>query len=180
MQLDLQSVEKVPFSTFAWAFASEILEIALPRLRMSWSFLEDLSIQSCFTLFQGPSCRKSPSALFFIQLGDPIGDCNPVESKACCRWFPATGPLEKRETALDRSWRKLQVILRQGWQIFNIFGAKAHASVLQSSFPTNCKSNCIIIGLKFEGTMVNIYPPIVVYDTAPYVYRTYPSHCNDC
>ena len=76
---------------------------------------------------------------------DPIGDCNPVGPKKW-RWFPATGPLEKRETALDRSWRKLQVILRRGRLISNIFGAKAHANVLKGTFSTDYKSNCIRIG----------------------------------
>ena len=43
MQLDLQSVEKIPFSTFAWAFAPEMWGTGLSRLRMSRSFLQDLS-----------------------------------------------------------------------------------------------------------------------------------------
>ena len=43
MQLDLQSVKKVPFSTFAWAVARKMLEIGLPGLKMSRSFLQDLS-----------------------------------------------------------------------------------------------------------------------------------------
>ena len=40
MQLNLQSIEKAPFSTFASAFAPKMLEIGLPRLRMNRSFLE--------------------------------------------------------------------------------------------------------------------------------------------
>ena len=43
MQLDLQSVEKIPFRTFAWAFAPKMLKTGFPRLRMSRSFLQDLS-----------------------------------------------------------------------------------------------------------------------------------------
>ena len=43
MQLDLQSVEKAIFSTFACVFAPKMLEIGLPRLRISRSFLQDLS-----------------------------------------------------------------------------------------------------------------------------------------
>ena len=43
IQLDLQSVEKVPFGRFTLAFAPNMLEIGLPRLRMTWSFLQDLS-----------------------------------------------------------------------------------------------------------------------------------------
>ena len=52
---------KSNFNTFAWTFASKMLEIG-HRLRMSQSFL--LDIQSCFPFLKGPSCRKSPSALF--------------------------------------------------------------------------------------------------------------------
>ena len=61
--------------------------------------------------------------------------------------FDPTGPLEKREAAPDRSWRKLRLILRRGRQSSNIFGAKAHANVLKGTFSTDCKSNCIRIGL---------------------------------
>ena len=43
MQLDFHSVEKVPFSAFAWTFAPKMLEIGLPRLRVNRSFLQDLS-----------------------------------------------------------------------------------------------------------------------------------------
>ena len=42
MQLDLQSVEKAIFSTFACVFAPKMLEIGLPRLRISRSLLQDL------------------------------------------------------------------------------------------------------------------------------------------
>ena len=42
MQLDLQSVEKVPCSAFARAFTPKILETGLRRLRMSRSFLQDI------------------------------------------------------------------------------------------------------------------------------------------
>ena len=42
-QMDLQAVEKILFSTFAWALAPKMLELCLPRLRMSRSFLQDLS-----------------------------------------------------------------------------------------------------------------------------------------
>ena len=67
VQLDLQSVEKVHFSTFAWAYAPKTLEIDLPRLSMSRSFLEDPS--RVYPLLHGSSsCRKSPSALL-----DPTG-----------------------------------------------------------------------------------------------------------
>ena len=44
--------------------------------------------------------------------------------------------------------KKLQVVLRRGRPISNMFGAKAHANVLRGTFSTDYKSNCIIIGLK--------------------------------
>ena len=56
-------------------------------------------------------------------------------------------PLEKRETALDRSWRKPRLILRRGRPIYKIFGAKAHANELKGTFSTDCKSICIRIDL---------------------------------
>ena len=68
-------------------------------------------------------------------------------------------PLEKRDTALDRSWRKLRLILRRGRPISNIFGAKAHANVLKDTFSTNCKSNCMRIGLKMLGFSDTSVPP---------------------
>ena len=77
---------------------------------------------------------------------------DPVGSKKCWRWFPATGPLEKRETALDRSWRKLQFILRRGKLISTIFEANVHANVLKGTLSTDCKSNCMRIGSKNNTT----------------------------
>ena len=59
---------------------------------------------------------------------------DPAGSKKCWRWFPATEPLEKRETVLNISWRKLRLILRRGRPTSNIFGANAHANVLKGSF----------------------------------------------
>ena len=182
MQLDLQSVEKVPFSTFAWTFAPKILEIGLLRLRMTWSFRQYLS--GAVSRFSGgPVAKKITVSAFSIQLSynprsdfDPIGICNRVwpgwiekvltvkvffsirsemkivfgkaRSKKCWRWFPATGPLEKLETALDRYWRKLLDILMRGIPISNVFGAKGHANVLKVTFSTDCKSNCMILGLR--------------------------------
>ena len=81
---------------------------------------------------------------------DPIGVCNPVGSKKCWRRFPANGPLEKRGTALDRSWRNLRLILRWGRPISSILGANAHANVLKSTFSTDYKLNWIGIALKMR------------------------------
>ena len=43
MQSDLQSVGNGAISTFARAFAPKICETAVSRLRMTWTFLQDLS-----------------------------------------------------------------------------------------------------------------------------------------
>ena len=56
-------------------------------------------------------------------------------------WVPG----EAASTDLDRSWRKLQVILRRGRPIPNIFRAKTHVNVLKGTFSTDRKSNCIRI-----------------------------------
>ena len=67
MQLDLRSVEKVPFSTLAWPFASKKKRnvgnlSSSPQNDLKFS---PRSIQSCFPLLKGPSSRKSPSAIFY-------------------------------------------------------------------------------------------------------------------
>ena len=202
MELDLQSVEKVPFSTFGWALAPNKLEIGLPRLRMSRSFLQDLS-RAVSRFSRGPVAgnhrrhffdptgsntiwivhrieKKQPRLV--LRRGRPISnifgakahanvlkgtfstDCksncirmirsgtviafDPVGWKKCWRWFAATGHLEKRETALDKSWRKLRLMLSRGRLFSNVIGAKPHANVLKGTCSTDWKSNCIIIGLK--------------------------------
>ena len=126
MQLDLQSaVEKVPFSTFAWAFAPKMLEIGLRRPRMTWVFLQHLS-RAVRRFFRGPVAGNHRQHVFdptgpqspigskktffsirseIVIVFDPLG-CHRIGSKKCRRWFSATGPLEKLQTALDRSWRK--------------------------------------------------------------------------
>ena len=58
--------------------------------------------------------------------------------------------MEKRETALDRSWRKVQVILGRETAVSHIFGAKARANVPIASFPTDCKCDCIRSGLTVD------------------------------
>ena len=72
----------------------------------------------------------------------------PVGSKKWWRWSPATGPLEKRETALDRFWTKLRLISEaRKTNIQHFGGNSSHVNVLKSTFSTDCKSNCIRIGL---------------------------------
>ena len=65
-QLDLQSVQKVPFGTFAWAFAPNTLEIGPPRLRMTWSFLQDLS--RAVSRFSRAQWQEITVSTFSIQL----------------------------------------------------------------------------------------------------------------
>ena len=93
MQLDSQSVEKVPFSTFVRAFA--------PKIKGMWSFspqneseLSPRSIQSCFPFSRG-SVAGDHRPHFFDPTGsntitiipnriekkrffDPIGGCNNI------------------------------------------------------------------------------------------------------
>ena len=55
------------------------------------------------------------------------------------------------ETALDRSWRKVQVIMRRETAVSHIFGAKARANVLIAPFPTDGKSDCIRSALNIQN-----------------------------
>ena len=167
MQSDWQSVGNGAVSTFARAFAPKLCETAVSRVRITWTFLQDLSravsrFSRCpvagihrryFSDPTGsntitirdrigknmPSCRKSPSVLF--RANWVKYDYDPI---------PATGHLEKQETALDRSWRKVHVILGRETEVSHIFGAKPRASVPIAPFPTDCKSDCTRSGPRTE------------------------------
>ena len=169
MQLDLRSVEKVPFSTFTWVFARKMLGIGLPRLRMTWSFLQDLS-RAVSRFPRGPVAGYHRQHCFDPTGSNTITIVHRIEKKSFFRsnremnvksyltqfgsknswlWYPATGPLEKRETALDRSWRKLRLILRRGRPISNISGQKLIRTYRKKGvFSTDWKSKCIRIGLR--------------------------------
>ena len=67
MQLDVQSVEKAAFSTFALAFAPKKLELGLARLGMSRSFLQDLS-RAISRISRGPVAGNRRQHFF-----DPSG-----------------------------------------------------------------------------------------------------------
>ena len=80
----------------------------------------------------------------------------------------AAGHLEKWETALDRCWRKVQVIPRWETADSHIFGAKARANVPIAPFPTDCKSDCARSGLRLKSKsddwknkikIANFWPP---------------------
>ena len=62
MQLNLHSVEKVPFNTFAWSFVPKMLESnwssSPPKSRISSKIYPEIR---CFPLLEGPSLRKSLS-----------------------------------------------------------------------------------------------------------------------
>ena len=68
MQLDLLFVEKVPFSTFAWAYAPKMLEISLPRLRMAWTFSK--IYPELFSVSPVAQLQKITVCTFSIQYDD--------------------------------------------------------------------------------------------------------------
>ena len=105
--------------------------IGLSRIRMGWTFPQDLS-RATPRFSRSPVARNHPPVLFpsnwvnydydprsdrkkhFFQIQFPIVIAvYPDGSKKCWRWFRAIGPLEKRVAALERSWRKVQPILRR-------------------------------------------------------------------
>ena len=97
MQLDLQSVEKVSFSTFAWVFTPKMLKIwASSPQNDSGAFSK---IYPELFAASGAQLQEITVSTFSIQLGQYDFLFDPVGSKKCWRWFPATGPLEKRETS---------------------------------------------------------------------------------
>ena len=104
MQLDLQSVEKVPFSTLAWVFAPKMFEIGLPRLRMACSFLQDLS-RAVPRFSRGPFAGNRLQHFF-----DPTGLQTPIGSKIaffdpiidCNRISPSW--IEKELTVISCNW----------------------------------------------------------------------------
>ena len=151
MRLDLQSVEKVAFSTFAWAFAPKVFQISLARLRMSRVYpelflaspgaqLQEITLslyhrKTWFASFHhffdptGSNTITIPDRIDKVFVFDPMDDCNriwPSWIEKVLTVIPfSTGPREKREIALDTSWRKLRLILTRGRLFSKIFGAKA-------------------------------------------------------
>ena len=103
----------------------------------------------------GAQLQEITVSTFSIQLGQ-IRLHSPIGSKK------SSGTMEKQETALDRSWRKLRLILRRGRPISNVFGAKARANVQKGTFSTDCKSNCVTIGLSIpcSGRFLEMEPEI--------------------
>ena len=98
MQLDLQSVANVLFRTFAWVFfAAKMFEIGLPRLRMSRSFLQDLS-RAVSRFARGPVAGNhrqhffDPTGSNTIDYNHPRSDRQRVIEKVLtvisCNWAP--------------------------------------------------------------------------------------------
>ena len=98
------------FSSFACASAPKMLESGLPRLRMSRSFLQNLSrAGSRFSRDPVAGHHRQHSfdpTVGQVRLQSPIGSkirsgivfaFDPVGSKECWRWFSATGLLESGE-----------------------------------------------------------------------------------
>ena len=128
-----------------------------------------------FPASPGAQLQEITSGTFAIQLGQIRSEktflptrslivivFDPVGSEKYRRGFPATGHMEERETALDRSRRKVQLILRRETAVSHIFGAKARANVLISPLPTDCTSDCIRSGLKMHGCCTSEMWPLYV------------------
>ena len=130
----------VRFSTFAWAFAQNESELS-PK-----------SIQSCFQLLQGPSCSKQPSAVspFSIQPGQNtitvVRRIEQVLTVIYCNWAPAEAGnssdyiLEKPPTHFEAR--------KTNFQHFRGNSSFMRTNVLKGTSSTDCKSNCLRIGLK--------------------------------
>ena len=159
----------------SWPVAGNHVEHFFDPTRVKIRLQSELSPAST-----GPSCRNhrhllvDPTGSNTITIPDRIDIrlfvfpirwtivivFDPVGSKKFSTWCPATGPLEKRETALYRSWSKLRLILRGGRPISYVFGVNTHANALKGTFSTNCKSNCIRIGrFRFFWIAVCAYRP---------------------
>ena len=67
MQLDFQSVEKVPFSTFARTFVPKMVETGFARLRMTCSFSKIYA--ELFPASPGADLQEIGVSTVSIQLG---------------------------------------------------------------------------------------------------------------
>ena len=117
-----------------------------PRLRKGRSVLQDLS-RAGSRFSRGAVAGNHPQHFFdpnWVQ--SSIGSKETllsIRSGIATQWDRKSadddllqlGPwrIRKQLWILDRSWRKLQVILGRGRPISNIFGAKAHANVLKGT-----------------------------------------------
>ena len=105
-----------------------------------------------------------------IRLQSPIGAKKTIRSgivtqldrKSADGDFLQLGPWRSGKQLWIDLGESSQVILKRGRPIFNIFGVKAHANVLKGAFSTDCKSNCIKIGLILKIEVACICGPRTV------------------
>ena len=145
MQSDLQSVEKGRFSTFARTFAPKMCEIGISRLRMGRTVLEDLLVYTRylpaeqFPASPGAQLQKIIVGIFSAQpMVNHDYDRGSDKKKRLVSIRSdrkSDGgdflPLPPREAgncsvnmSVDRSWRKVQPILRRERPLEPIFGQK--------------------------------------------------------
>ena len=104
---------------------------------------------STFSIHLGYNPMPDKKTLFSIR-SEIVMVFDPAGSKKCWRWFPATGPLEKLEAALGRSWGENSKLLWGEEDQFETFsGQKLMPTYWKVS--TDWRSNCIRIGLKFQN-----------------------------
>ena len=153
MQSDSQSVEKYLSGNVRMSFCPENVRKWSSSPQNESEFYPR-STQSCFPLLQGPAAENHRQHVFHptgsntikIRLQSPIGSKN--RSKRCWRWFRATGLLETRETALGRSWRNCDSFCGGEGHFPSLSGQKLLWTYQRGTFSTECKSDCIRIGLR--------------------------------
>ena len=147
MQLDLQSVEKVPFSTFSLELLPrKCWKFGLPRRRMTWNFLQDLS--GAVPGFFGGPVAGNHRQHFFDRTGlpydnnppsdrkktfffDPMGDCyrmvTQFDRKSADDDFLQLGPRRSREQPRIDLGENSKSFCGEEDRISSIFGAKVRA-----------------------------------------------------
>ena len=94
------------------------------------------------------SDRKIYSVVYICSIRSEIAIVfDPVGSKKCWRWFPATTAPGEAGNSSRQILEKSPCRSEARKTNFQFFGANAHANVLKCTFSTDCKSNCVRIGL---------------------------------
>ena len=150
MWSDLQSVGNGAISTFARAFENVRNCCSSPQDDLD--FLQDLS-----------RAVSRFSRCLIVIVFDPVG------SEKCRRWLPVTRHLEKRETGLDRSWRKVQVVSEARNSSFAHFRGKSSSEHADSTI-----SNWLQIRLHKKWPEINsnnccgfLFPVVLFRLTSP-------------
>ena len=155
MQFELQPVEKVSFSKFAWAFAPKMLEIGLPRLGMNWRFLpwiypelfsaspgaqlqeitvSTLSIRSgvsTFSIQLGNNPRLDRKNVFSIRSEILIVFDTQLDRNSADRDFLQLGPWRSGKQLWTDYGETSKSFWREEDQFPAFFGAKAHAATIR-------------------------------------------------